>query len=569
MEALVIILSILGVGALVAGFILLYVFVISRLRMKQQIKDLEKKYSYLDALLIGQDTQYIHRLEMISRSNLLYVEKHELFQKRFKEIYENDDKFMESILRRLRALVENKQYKSLKKAIVDAKKFMGTFEEKVTNLDNDLFALIKPEEDTRHAILKLKDNYRRLKQIFYSNSSDLDLVASSFVKVFDKLDASFAEFENMIECADYDSANNMIPNIQKVISAIENALIELPNLCILTISVVPQKIEELKANFEEIEKQGLPLYNITFKTKYENWNTILEKIKIKLINLQTAGISDILNKIMEEIADTQSQLDKEVADKEFFTNNIDEVYGDAIELEKSFLKICSILPNVRSVYKIEEQQEQEIEQLKVIMEHLGATKRSLDNYVHSNTRQPFSTLRGKLDELKVSYEEALKGITDFKAYLESIKNASEEAYYLVFVYFYRCKQIESLLREMSILNLSAAYQDKIDTTYNLINDIDKAIKLRPIDVAAINEMVEQLKNTANTLFDDIEEKAREMKLAESAVVYANRDRNHQSDVNQALLELENSFFEGDFDKVYRDATVIYRRNHVEEVEDAR
>ena len=94
-------------------------------------------------------------------------------------------------------------------------------------------------------------------------------------------------------------------------------------------------------------------------------------------------------------------------------------------------------------------------------------------------------------------------------------------------------------------------------------------QITPKTLAAINEMVEQLKNTANTLFDDIEEKAREMKLAESAVVYANRDRNHQSDVNQALLELENSFFEGDFDKVYRDATVIYRRNHVEEVEDAR
>ena len=54
-----------------AGLFLLYHFVISRNRIKRQVRELEKKYSYLDALLIGQDSQYIHRLEIISRTNLL------------------------------------------------------------------------------------------------------------------------------------------------------------------------------------------------------------------------------------------------------------------------------------------------------------------------------------------------------------------------------------------------------------------------------------------------------------------------------------------------------------------
>ena len=77
-------------GVIVLGgcLFLLYHFVISRNRVKHQIRELQKKYSYLDALLIGQDSQYIHRLEIISRTNLLYVDKHEKFSRRFKEIYE-------------------------------------------------------------------------------------------------------------------------------------------------------------------------------------------------------------------------------------------------------------------------------------------------------------------------------------------------------------------------------------------------------------------------------------------------------------------------------------------------
>ena len=55
-----------------------------------------------------------------------------------------------------------------------------------------------------------------------------------------------------------------------------------------------------------------------------------------------------------------------------------------------------------------------------------------------------------------------------------------------------------------------------------------------------------------------------MQLAESAIVYANRDRNHQEDVNQQLLALEKDFYQGEFVKVYHEANAIFKRMHVED-----
>ena len=147
-NVLVVLLVVLAIVILGAGIFLLYHFVISRNRIKKQVKELEKKYSYLDALLIGQDSQYIHRLEIISRTNLLYVDKHEQFQRRFKEIYENDDRFAESMIRQLNALMNNKQYKNIKSVISDTKKAVKVLEDKVNAIDNDLYNLIKPEEDS-------------------------------------------------------------------------------------------------------------------------------------------------------------------------------------------------------------------------------------------------------------------------------------------------------------------------------------------------------------------------------------------------------------------------------------
>ena len=553
-------------GLLVLGacFFLLYHFVIYRNRVKHQIRELQKKYSYLDALLIGQDSQYIHRLEIISRTNLLYVDKHEKFSRRFKEIYENDDKFAESMLKQLNALIANKQYKNIKTVINDAKKAMKVFEDKVNVLDNDLYVLIKPEEDSRQSILKLKENYRRVKQTFYANSSDLDLVSSSINQVFDKLDQMFVAFETHIESAEYDDAQALLPTIGKVVSALESALSQLPNLCILVNTVIPEKIVDLKKDYDALEAQGLPLYNLSFQVKVGEWNNDLNIIRTHLTKLQIANIMESLDALQSEIEEMRDLLNTEQSDKQFFEDHNQEIYQEVVDLEKAFLKICSLLPEIYKTYVVTDEHKEKVEELKQTMNNLGTTKQSLDNYVHSSLKQPFSTLKGKLDELTNQYNAAKEGMKNFKQYLDFLKSSSEEAYTLVFVYYYRLKQAEQVLREIAIPDFSEPYLVRIEDCYDILNEIDKAIKIQPIAVDEINEKVQALKSNANALFDEIENKFREMQLAESAVVYANRDRNHQEDVHQQLSALEKNFYHGEFVKVYHDANAIFKRMHVEE-----
>ena len=138
----------------------------------------------------------------------------------------------------------------------------------------------------------------------------------------------------------------------------------------------------------------------------------------------------------------------------------------------------------------------------------------------------------------------------------------------MFVYYYRLKQVEGLLREIAIPEFSEPYTVRIEDCYELLNQIDKAIKIQPIAVDEINDKVDVLKNTANALFDEVENKFREMQLAESAVVYVNRDRNHQEDVHQQLCVLEEAFYHGEFVKVYHDANAIFKRMHVEDAGNA-
>lgn len=564
-QLLILIICIAGaVIVLVALFVLLYVFVISKRSIKRQIRDIERKYSYLDALLIGQDSQYIHRLEIISHSNLLYVDKHETFSKRFKEIFDNDDKYAETLIRQLNTLVANNQFKNIKSLIADARKAVSILEDSVNTLNDDLYSLIRLEEDSRQTILKLKEEYRVTKQIYYTNASDLELVSDSVNKVFDKLDGVFQEHEEHIEKAEYDDADALIPTIEQVISALKKMFEELPNLCSLVIQVVPDKIEEVSSQYHDLLSQNLPLYHLSVEDKIKDFTSRNDEIKQGILDLKIIGATAKCETIIHEIDNLEVALAQEAEDKKVFNESTDALYNKVKILDDNFLKVVGLLPEVNGIYVIDEDQKAKIDELKANIDHLWSTKRSLDGFIHSATKQPYSVLRAKLTSLSEDYEKANTGLKDFKAYLYSLKMSCEEAYSIISVYYYRTKQVENTLRIINLPKISEKYSENIDTIYSLLCDIDSLLKKKPIDVASVNATVENLKNIANDLYDGIEENYRDSVLAESAIVYANRDRNHQADVNQQLSVLEQVFFEGDFEKVYEDANAIYHRSHVEE-----
>ncbi len=564
-QLIVILASIGGAIILLAAlFVVLYILVISKKKFKRQIRDIERKYSYLDALLMGQDSQYIHRLEIISHSNLLYVDKHETFQKRFKEIYDNDDKYAESLIRQLHNLVANNQYRNIKATINDAKKAVNILEDSVNILNDDLYALIKLEEDSRQTILKLKEDYRLVKQIYYINSNDLELVAGSVNKVFNKLDTIFTEYDDHIEKAEYDEANALVPTIESVIKALHKIFEELPNLCSLVIQVVPSKIESLNTKYLQLSRQSLPLVHLSVPDYIRKFRELNNSIRDGIVDLKIIGLTAKCEEMIKDIEGLEAALDKEVEDRNYFNDSIDPLYQKVKALDDVFLRIMNLLPEVRSVYTVGEEQEERISDLKKNIDKLWATKRGLDGFIHSGTKQPYSVLREKLNDLASDYEVANTALKDFKAYLDSLKVSCEEAYAMVNVYYYRTKQVEYTLRLIALDDIAQKYQESIDNTYQILCDIDTTLKAKPINVSKINLLAENLKDTANRLFDEVEDIYRDSCLAESAIVYANRDRNHQSDVNQQLSILEQNFYQGTFEKVYEDANSIYRRAHVEE-----
>ncbi|MBO5577912.1 MAG: hypothetical protein J5955_02255 [Bacilli bacterium] len=542
--------------------ILLYFFVISRFKFRKQVSNLEKQFSHCDALLLGQDTQYIHRLEIISRTNLLYLSKYEQFYRRFKSIHDNEDAYADSILKQLKSLLAAKQYKNIKSVISEAKKAVENLTESVNNLDHDLYEVIKLEEDCRRTIDHLREVYRHVKQTYYSESNDLEMVAATFNKMFDKIDASFARFDEQLEGAEYEEINSEAASLNSVLTALGHVLIELPKLCKTIKTDIPEALTSLQNKYKETEKQGVPLYHLSFKNHIEEWKKKIQEISKRIINLQIGGVNSELELILVEIDSMRQKLDDEVTARDYFREHYDFVYQSVNNVEKVFLRICALLPEIKNIYIISPTEIEKIDSLGKSVDDLGNSKRYLDGFVHSGTRQPYSLLKSKLDELEANYSIVNKGVTNFKMYIDSLKSTAEEAYNMISVYYYQVKEAERALDEVNIESFSSLYREKIEAVFEVLNDIYQGVQTKPIDVEDINNKITNLKNIANPMFEDIENKTRNAKVAERSLVILNRDRDEQ-DINHTVNQLEIGFQKGDFQSVYSQANSLYKNRHLD------
>ena len=542
-----------GVLVLIAVFLLLYFTLFSHLRIKRQINELSSHFEHYHSHLFGQISQYIKRIENISMTNLIYVNTHLTFNKRFKDVRDKSDSAAQVAVNHLKDLLAEHDFKDLKTEIPEARKTIERFEQEVESLNADLHAVIRPEEECRQNSSSLKEKLRTLKQDYNVKEADLTLVGDSFTRAFTLLDDKFSEFERYVESAQYEEANALLPKVGEVIDALSRCIKELPNLCVTIQTVIPDKLSSLQNRYEEMGRAGYPLHHLLSDSNIAEMQQQLDKITAKIQSFSLSGVAQELDGIIARIDDYFTSFDNEKDARVAFESECEGVYKDDSETENRYIRVCNSLPRIREIYVIPEQEQLKIDAIKAAINLSGATKRSLDTLIHSGTRQPYTLLVEKMNTLRDESSDAAHMLDDFDSYLVSLKADSEEACRCLYDYDERVHTAEVRLRQIDIPDLTEKYEPQITSLYETIDQIKANLKT-PIDVESINELVSSLKANGDSACREIDSYMEKMYLAEASILYGNRERMHLSEIKLLIQQAEKQYWSGDFGGAYSTAT---------------
>ena len=548
------IILIAGVSVVVLGLaiFIVYFFVIRKNKIRKDFRALDKLFQYYHALLIGQNAQYVKRLEIISRTNLLYVEIHTKFLKTFKEIRDKKDASTQTAINRLADMISDHHFKQAKEYMPDVQHSVKEYEHAVSELNSELLRVVKPEEDCRQSSLALKEQFRRIKQDYYAKQGDLVMIASSFDKVFNLIDQKFEDFESFVESAQYDDANNVLPEIEMILNELASSMVDLPNLCVLVSDVVPNKLSELENTYNKLVNSSYPLHHLCVESSVTEMRATIANYKDKLRCLDIRGLANGLENMLNRIDAFFVKFDEEKEARKVFEEQNESVYSTVNLIERRFIKLCNTIPEVSKIYIINDVHKSKVNEIQTNINRVGALKRSLDTFIHSNVKQPYSSLVNKMKELKEASDSIISELDEFNSYIASLKTDCEAAYSLLFTFFDKIKRAEKEIRDINISRLSEKYSEDFDKSYELLNSINNLLRKSPIDVDSVNKCVVQLYEVCNNILDDgsIAQEHNMMILAENAIMYANRGRSHLSDIDQLVGQAETFFNEGEFEQAY-------------------
>lgn len=533
-------------------FLSIYLLIIRKNRIRKEVRSLDRRFQYYHALLIGQDAQYVKRLEIVSRTNLLYVEIHTKFLKRFKDIRDKHDSNAQNVINRVMDMLDEKRFKQIKNFLPDANEIVLEYAKLVNELNSDLLQVVKPEEDCRQSSLVLKEQLRRIKQDYYHKQNDLLMLETSFEKVFELIDSMFEEFEASVESAHYDDANATLPKIEGILNELSKAMLDLPNLCISLTDLLPTKITDLESAYHKMEQEDYPLHHLCVKQYLAEMRRTIEDAKARLKRFDLRGIQKEIDAINDKIDELLKAFEEEKVAREEFASQSENIYSTVNLIERRFIKLCNTIPEVSKIYLINEAHDSKINEIQSEINKVGALKRSLDTFIHSATKQPYSSLVAKMNELKEASDSIISNLDEFDSYLSSLKTDCEEAYSLVFDFFKKLKNAEKQLRDINIPRLTEKYSGDFDRSYELLNTINNLLFDSPINVDEVNKNVAELYEVSNNILDGgaIDQDLNLKTLAENAILYANKERSHLSDIDQLIGQAETFFKEGDFEQAY-------------------
>lgn len=555
---IVIVAGVIGVIVLILLIAVCAIFT-SRRHAKKMVNDVSKRYRRYHDLLVNEISEELKRIYSIAQLNSDYQEVYTKNDEIYQNVLKNEDYKVSQDIDSLKLLLQQKKYKLIKEEVENARKSLSTLEERYTNLEKSLSKILSLDDENRQTLLTYQKKFRDIRDLAESKKFELKYIEPSLSSLFEKLEESFIEINNLFSCAHYQEAQEKFPELKRVIDALEKSLNVLPRLTTLAFVVIPNNLTELKNRYDELIGQGYPLHHLLFQSSVETFEKNLKHIQNRLTSFQTKNAEYELNQIKDSIFKLNEDFDLEVKAKEDFTSSFEELYNGSYQLENRFIKLRRVVPEYKSTYLLKDECLSSLEGIQREINELDTIKRNLDTYVHASSKQPYSLLNAKLLDLKECTEKIKEHIASVQSYLNSLKDDSENAYNYISKAYLELKDYESLLRKVNVKSLINAYKSNFARCYELIDNIGNVIKVTPIDVSAINEYVELLKQEEESLIANLANIEKQVNQAEEAIVYANQFRLKFYDVRTALMTAEKAFFEGDFARTADETVSILKK----------
>ena len=510
-------------------------------KLKHQIDELEKeKNLIISASMLSE----LNKVEALVNNDEMRT-KLDDWKKRFSDIRDKEMPKITDTINEIEELFEDHNFKELKGLILKADFDLNNLRTKAAFLLDEIKDVTLSEERNRETITKLKAQYREIMATYKDYEDDYAIIKVPLELQFENVDKLFQTFEVAMENNAYTEVGKIVKAIADIIDNLKVVVEETRPIVNLGKNLIPKKIEDIKNIVDKMTREG---YNLDYLNIDYNISEADKKIQDIFQRLNVLNIEDSLFelKTMHDYFDSlYNDFDKERISKKIYEDYSRSILIKATKLEKVNNELYKKIDDIKYSYDLTDD---EVAVITEIKEEIMNIRSSYDKIVdtarshilsYSKLAREMEIINGKLVKTEEKLNGALKNLGSLKEDELRAREQLEEIKKIL-------NQTKDKIRTFKLPTVPKNYYVELAEAMEAIDELIKALDKRPISIKILNLRVDTARDLVLKVYNTINETVKTARMAEAAIVYGNRYRVTNKEVDFSLVKAENMFMKGNF-----------------------
>lgn len=533
---------------IVLGLIILIIFIVVFKRKKykdirEKLNELERQRNLIVATPVMTE---LDKIKVIVKNEQL-EDKYNDWKKRYDNIKNNRYSEITDKLLDVDNLIESKEYKSAKNAVVNLEMEIYKLRVSTDNLLDEIREITMSEERNRAIVTKLKSRFRELERTLNNNKSAYGDVVTNVELQFENIEKKFSDFEEIMEQNDYDEVVGLVKVLDEMIAHMGVVIEELPDLILLTDKILPNRIKEVNDTYDKLVARDYPLdymkvpYNILQIEK--KVNDI--KTRIKILNLEDSMFE--LKTFLDYLDGLLNDFEMEKRAKKVFDETA-KVFKIKIEkVNKIVTDIYNQLDDIKSMYDLNSE---DLAELESINKELYKSNSEFNSIIGDlkNKVYPYSKLKTRISKLASGFGKIEEDLNLCLKSLGSMHDDEVRAREQLDEITELLKKCKSKIRRNPLPIISNNYFVELSEANEAIYEIVKELEKTPITIKTLNIRVDTARDLSLKLLSTTNEMIKTARMSEMTIIYGNRYKPIDKDIEKGLDVASQLFFKGNYKK---------------------
>lgn len=510
-------------------------------KLKAEIEKLEKeKNMVISASMLSE----LNKVEALVNNDEM-KEKLDDWKARFNDIKNTEMPKITETINDIEELFEEKNFKDLKGLVLKADFDLNTLKTKASFLLEEIKDVTLSEERNRETITKLKAEYREILNTYKDYEEEYEIVKNPLELQFENIDKLFSAFETSMEQNAYTEVGKIVKAIADVIGNLKVIIEETRPIVSLGKNLIPKKEEDIKNIYDKMSKDG---YNLEYLNIDYNIEEANKKIQDIFQRLNVLNVEDSLFelKTMHDYFDSlYADFDKERYSKKIYEDYSRSILIKATKLEKVNNELYKKIGDIKYSYDLTDDEVNVIAEIKKeIMDIRASYDKVVDiarskTLAYSKLAREMEIINSKLVRTEEKLNGALKTLGSLKEDELRAREQLDEIKRIL-------SQTKEKIRSYKLPTIPKNYYVEISEAMEAINELVKELDKRPISIKILNLRVDTARDLVLKVYNTVNETVKTAKMAETAIVYGNRYRVTNKEVDFGLSKAESAFLKGNF-----------------------